>query len=358
METLQIETASKSYPVNIGEKLRLQAGELMHALGNYSSVFIITDEAVAPFYLEEVSKSFEAHYHVHTYIVPKGEAAKSFDVYFNCQTEMLENGCDRKTLVVALGGGAVGDLAGFVAATFMRGVPFVQMPTTLLAHDSSVGGKTAINHPQGKNMIGAFYQPEAVLYDIEMLNSLPEHEWRSGFAEVIKHALIRDESFYHWLQENVTSIKQLRDDKLVYALKKGITVKASVVKEDEKEQGIRAYLNFGHTLGHAVEALHGYGKITHGDAVAIGMLFAIRLSEDYYEVDLHSDTFAQWFKEYGYPELSKAFTADQLLEYMKKDKKAHAGNIRMVLMKEIGDVETVQLSDEYVLRKLEEALRG
>ncbi|OEH93451.1 3-dehydroquinate synthase [Bacillus solimangrovi] len=358
MEKLQIETTSKSYEVLIGSGLHTNVAHYVQKLGKFSSVFVISDEAVAPLYLENVKQSVSPIGTVHTCVVPKGETAKSFDTYYYCQTKMLEVGCDRNTLVLALGGGAVGDLAGFVAATYMRGVPFVQMPTTLLAHDSSVGGKTAINHPLGKNMIGAFYQPEAVLYDIDLLNSLPESEWRSGFAEVIKHALIWDEPFYKWLKENISSLQDLRKEKLTYALKKGISVKAAVVKEDERELGIRAYLNFGHTLAHAIEALAGYGKVTHGDAVAIGMLFAIRVSEAYYEKDLGYESFAKWFAQYGYPTYPTNYDSETLMSYMKKDKKAQFGNLRMVLMKEIGAVETVQLSDEFVLERLNEVFGG
>ena len=200
----------------------------------------------------------------------------------NVNLKALDFKLDRHSLILALGGGAVGDLSGFVAATFMRGIPFIQIPTTILAHDSAVGGKVAINHPAGKNMIGAFYQPEAVVYDIDFLKSLPEHEIRSGFAEVIKHGLIQDPSFYHWLKENILSIDMMiSDENLIHFLSRGVEIKSAIVEEDEKETGIRAYLNFGHTLGHAIEAELGYGKLTHGEAVVIGMLYALQLSEKY-----------------------------------------------------------------------------
>src|SRR6185312_13145009 len=192
--------------------------------------------------------------------VPSGEQAKQFPIYEACLTFALENGLDRKSCIIAFGGGAVGDLAGFVAATYMRGIAFLQVPTTLLAHDSAVGGKVAINHPLGKNMIGAFHQPEAVVYHTPFLQSLPEKEWRSGYAEVIKHALIGDVELYHWLKEEVQTLADLRDEKLIHILTKAIPVKANVVSQDETEKGVRAHLNFGHTLGHALEKEIGYGN--------------------------------------------------------------------------------------------------
>src|SRR5690606_22285980 len=213
-----------------------------------------------------------------------------------CLTFALEQKLDRKSVILAFGGGAVGDLSGFVAASFMRGIPFIQIPTTILAHDSAVGGKVAINHPLGKNMIGAFYQPEAVFYDLDFLHSLPLHERRSGFAEVIKHSLISDEDFYVWLRENVHDLDQLRNEEMLYFLKKGIRIKEQIVSQDEKESGIRAFLNFGHTLGHAIEGEAGYGNITHGEGVVIGMMFALGLSKKKLGLSFHLDEFESWLK--------------------------------------------------------------
>ncbi|NSL52293.1 3-dehydroquinate synthase [Calidifontibacillus erzurumensis] len=357
METLTIKTASKTYPLYIGKGIRFQIQSFIQALEReFSSVLIITDSIVEPLYLKEIESSLTDFSNVYSYVVPAGEEAKSFSVFYDILTFALEKELDRKALVIALGGGVVGDLAGFVAATYMRGIAFIQMPTTLLAHDSSVGGKVAINHPLGKNMIGAFYQPEAVVYDIEMLSTLPEEQWRSGFAEVIKHALIWDKPFYDWLQAEIHTLADLRDEKLQFALAKGITVKAEVVAEDEKESGIRSYLNFGHTLAHAIEAGLGYGKMSHGDAVAIGMLFAIRVSEEYYGIDLELQKFRKWFRQFHYPEIPKHLDAASLLQLMKKDKKAQSGTIRMVLMKQIGEVETVKVEDELILSILEKEL--
>lgn len=358
METLTISTSSKTYPLYIGNGIRFEIQSFINALrGNFSSILIITDSNVGPLFLDDIKKSLPEFKNIYSFVVPGGEEAKSFSVFYDCLTYALEQELDRKSLVIALGGGVVGDLAGFVAATYMRGIPFIQMPTTLLAHDSSVGGKVAINHPLGKNMIGAFYQPEAVVYDTDMLLTLPEEQWRSGFAEVIKHALIWDAEFYRWLQEEIHSLADLRGEKLQYALAKGISVKAQVVAQDENESGIRAFLNFGHTLAHAIEAKLGYGTMSHGDAVAIGMLFAIRVSEEYYHKDLNLSQFKQWFKQYKFPEIPKELEATSLLQLMKKDKKAQAGTLRMVLMKKIGEVETVKLEDDFVLNILKKELQ-
>lgn len=357
MKMLQISTESKTYPLYIGSGIRFEIQSYIDELErNFSSVFIITDSNVEPLFLNDIKTSLKKFGKVYSYVVPSGEEAKSFDIFYDCLTYALEQELDRKSLLIALGGGVVGDLAGFVAATYMRGIPFIQMPTTLLAHDSSVGGKVAINHPLGKNMIGVFYQPETVIYDTEMLLTLSDEEWRSGFAEVIKHALIWDKEFYEWLKAEIRTLSDLRDEKLQYALAKGISVKAQVVAQDEKESGIRAYLNFGHTLAHAIEAKLGYGKVSHGDAVAMGMLFAIRLSEEYYQKDLQLTQFREWFKQYQFPKIPKKLDPDALLQLMKKDKKAHSGSIRMILMKNIGEVETVKLDDEFVLNMLKKEI--
>lgn len=350
MEQIEIKTKSKQYPLYIGEGLRFQVKKLINDTHkNVSSILIITDSNVAPLFLHDIKAGLANDYHVHHYIVPGSEAAKSFQNYYDIQTFALEKGLDRSSLVLALGGGVVGDLAGFIAATYMRGISFIQLPTTILAHDSSVGGKVAINHPLGKNMIGAFHQPDAVIYDIDMLRTLPDGECRSGFAEIIKHALIWDKEFLDWIQRNVHSIHDLEGETLQYALIKGILVKASVVAEDENEKGIRAFLNFGHTLAHALESELGYGKISHGDAVAIGMLFAIRVSEKVYGTDLNYAFFKKWFDQYGFPSIPRHLNPERLLQLMKKDKKVHGGLLRMVLMKEVGRVEVVTLDDELIL---------
>lgn len=352
MKQLQINTASNQYPVIIGANLRKEVGKHIQSLnlGKISSILIITDDKVAPLYLDDVIDSLHDFQEVHHFTIASGEASKSFENYYELQTFALEKGLDRKSLIIALGGGVVGDLAGFVAATYMRGIPFIQVPTTLLAHDSSVGGKVAINHPLGKNMIGAFHQPALVLYDIETLQSLPEHEWRSGFAEVMKHALIWDREFYIWLKENIHSFQDIKGELAEQLLERSISVKAHIVSEDEKENGIRAFLNFGHTLGHAIETNLGYGKITHGEAVAIGMIFAMKVSEKKYSLSLPIAEITDWFKRYGFEtKIPSQLTPEQLLLTMKKDKKAAHGVIRMVLQREIGQVEVVPVEEELLL---------
>lgn len=232
--------------------------------------------------------------------------------------------------------GAVGDLTGFVAASFMRGIPFIQVPTTILAHDSAVGGKVAINHPLGKNMIGAFYQPEAVIYDLELLKSLPIQEVRSGFAEVIKHALISDPAFYQWLTANVHDLNSLTLEQLNYALVKGITIKNNFVSQDERETGIRAYLNLGHTLGHAIESEMGYGNFTHGEAVMIGMVFALKISSRLLGLPFQLTEFIDWVNKLGYrTNIPEQLQFESLIGKMKQDKKSVGETIRFVLLNPI-----------------------
>ncbi len=355
MKRIHIATSSKQYEVVIGNELLHMIDRMIDRIcPHVTAVLIITDETVASLYLADVQQALRQTYdRVYTHIIPSGEEAKSFEQFYACHTAALTNRLDRDSLIIALGGGVVGDLAGFVAATYMRGIRFVQVPTTLLAHDSAVGGKTAINHPLGKNMIGAFYQPELVFYDISLLRTLPEQEMRSGFAEIIKHSLIYDRVFFGWLQANVQKLDDLRGDRLQYAIQKGIEIKAAIVAKDEKEHGVRAHLNFGHTLGHALESELGYGVMTHGDAVALGMLFAIFVSEHFYKQPLFYSSFRTLFKHYGFPtSLPSHVSPERLLEKMKKDKKAKDQTVRMVLMKEIGTVCVERIDDEQLLRWL------
>ncbi|KFM98548.1 3-dehydroquinate synthase [Bacillus clarus] len=354
MESIHIQTKSKEYDVYVGKDVLPHLMTLVRDMTPaVSNVMIISDEAVAAFHLQTVIDALQVEQKVFSFVVPSGEKEKSFENFYAAHTSALENKMDRNSLVIALGGGMIGDLAGFVAASFMRGVRFIQVPTTLLAHDSAVGGKVAINHPLGKNMIGAFHQPEAVLYHTPFLSSLPEQEWRSGFAEVMKHALIGDVEFYQWLKKEVKTLEDVRDEKLIYILKRAIPVKAKIVAQDETEKGVRAHLNFGHTLGHALEKEMGYGNITHGDGVAIGMLFAMFLSEQIYNVDLAYKEMKQWFSQYGYPNMPRDLSVERLVQVMKQDKKASAGTIHMVLMQEYGVVNVVSISDETVHIALE-----
>ncbi|MDF2037182.1 3-dehydroquinate synthase [Cytobacillus oceanisediminis] len=353
MNSISIKTPGRTYPVYIG------AGAI-EALGSYikdtfpamTNLMIITDETVRDIHLpalEAALKDIEAK----VCTVPSGEKAKTFEVYYQCLSFALKHKLDRKSLILAFGGGAVGDLGGFVAATFMRGIPFIQIPTTILAHDSAVGGKVAINHPSGKNMVGSFYQPQAVFYDLDFLDSLPQKEWRSGFAEVIKHSLINDMNFYLSLKNNIRSLDGLPSDELRGMLTKGIEIKGRIVAEDEKEAGVRAFLNFGHTLGHAIEAEKGYGEWTHGESVAVGMLFALQLSKKMLDLRFDINDFRRWLDQLGYKtDLPEDLSHSKLLERMKQDKKSEGQKVRFVLLKEVGSPVIHQVSDDLILQEL------
>jgi 3-dehydroquinate synthase len=353
MQQITIETSTKSYPVYIGHGTARILGDLCNrSEAEFTSVMVITDETVANLHLPSfkeragLSPFFEK-------IVPSGEKAKTFDVYYDCLSAALENKLDRKSLIIAFGGGAVGDLAGFVAATYMRGIRFIQVPTTILAHDSAVGGKVAINHPLGKNMIGAFHQPEAVIYDLGFIESLSKKEIRSGFAEVIKHSLISDEGFYKWLREEISSLKRIDDAHMLEFLTKGIQIKGSVVAMDEHETGVRAHLNFGHTLGHAIEAEAGYGNVTHGEAVAIGMLFALQLSKDLLKLEFNLEEFKVWLQSLGYKTtLPSGLSINCLLVRMKQDKKTVGNTVRFVLLNQIGDPVVSEVEESVLLSSL------
>ncbi|MRX70998.1 3-dehydroquinate synthase [Bacillus lacus] len=338
MKTLHVQASSASYPVYIGEGLLNSAGNLLKELGlKPSKILIVTDKIVERLYSKELLPQLQKEYDVFTYIVDSNETAKSFENYHGILTYCLQHNFDRSSCMMALGGGVVGDLAGFAASTYMRGISFIQLPTTLLAHDSAVGGKVAINHPLGKNMIGSFYHPKAVIYDVLTLETLPPKERRSGFAEVIKHALIKDGEMLKWLHQNVSGPADIGPPLLEDMIFKGIHIKAGIVEKDEKETGIRAYLNFGHTLGHAIESEAGYGKVPHGDAVASGMLFATWLSNEILQSGLDYGKMYQWFKKLGFPvALEEHYHTDLLISRMTIDKKASGGNIRMVLLQDIG----------------------
>lgn len=354
METITIKAGDQVYPVHVGYGILEHLQSLLQSqYPQLTSILIITDETVGELYLEELMNAVE-HKRIYSKVVPAGEKAKTFEVYYDCLSYALEKKLDRKSMILSFGGGAVGDLAGFVAASFMRGIPFIQIPTTILAHDSAVGGKVAINHPLGKNMIGAFYQPVGVFYDLNFLASLPKTELRSGFAEVIKHGLISNHAFYNWLLDRIKSLEAIPNPLMVEFLTKGIKVKARVVEKDEKESGIRAYLNFGHTLGHAIEAEVGYGKITHGEAVAIGMVFALQLSSKVYNFEFNKSEFIQWLKQLGYQtELPKGLSVERLIGRMKQDKKSYGQSVRFVLLKDIGQPTVCEISDGVLLENLE-----
>ncbi|MGE8018171.1 3-dehydroquinate synthase [Peribacillus frigoritolerans] len=359
MESIQIKTASKQYPVLIGKKAINDLPELItHELNHLNKILIITDEKVAALHLQTVKDALiKTGKPVLHHVVPEGEHAKTFDVFYECQSFCLTQQINRKSLIIALGGGAVGDLAGFVAATFMRGIPFIQVPTTLLAHDSAVGGKVAINHPLGKNMIGAFHQPEAVVYDLEFLKTLPLKELRSGFAEVIKHSLIADNELYLWLKSNIVDLNDITDEQFLTMITKGIGIKAKIVEEDEKENGIRAFLNFGHTLGHAVEGSMGYGNFTHGESILIGMVYALKLSRKKVDLDFKLDEFIAWVSSLGYEiTIPTRLEHEMLLELMKTDKKSVNDAATFVLLNEVGSPLLMDIADSELIEEMAEMI--
>ena len=333
---IPVKAQSHAYEVQIGSgNLTKAIQSFEETIAKVDRLIVFTDEHIWQIYKEKFTNDFPYSFEV--FVLPGGEACKTFDNYFAAQSFLLEQKCTRKSFLFAFGGGAVGDLTGFVAATFMRGVPFIQIPTTILAHDSAVGGKTAINHPLGKNMIGAFYQPKSVIFDIDYLESLPEREVRSGMSEVIKHALISDEKWLHQLMSS-SSILGLSKEQLEKNLEQGIRVKANIVEQDEEEHSVRKYLNFGHTYGHAMEAASGFGKLAHGEAVMIGMVYALLLSERYGEVTRKfTKQFLQFALRNGYPfDAVAKFNFEELLVYLMKDKKAEYGELQFVLLQKIG----------------------
>lgn len=355
MEAITIKTSSKQYPVFIGKKAIQKLPEfILSELTQVNKIVIITDEKVATLHLELVKAVLKTTgKQVLEHVVPEGEHAKTFEVFYDCHSFCLSHHLNRKSLIIALGGGAVGDLAGFVASTFMRGIPFIQVPTTLLAHDSAVGGKVAINHPLGKNMIGAFFQPEAVIYDLEFLQTLPIQQLRSGFSEVIKHALIADVDFYNWLVGNIHNLGNISDEQFFTMIKRGIEIKAAVVEKDEKEVGIRAYLNFGHTLGHAIEASMGYGNFTHGESVLIGMVYALELSRKKEQLEFDASAFVEWVQSLGYlTAIPKQLQVDQLLKLMKSDKKSVTSKATFVLLEKVGSPSLTEMDDEELLNEM------
>ncbi|MBE0619537.1 MAG: 3-dehydroquinate synthase [Burkholderiales bacterium] len=338
MQTLRVELGERAYPIHIGEGLLADAGLILPHL-DQPRVAIVTNTTVAPLYLPQLREALRAQgVESISIVLADGEQYKDGVTLNSIYDALVEGRCDRKTTLIALGGGVVGDLAGFAAATYMRGIPFIQVPTTLLAQvDSSIGGKTGINHPLGKNMIGAFYQPRLVLADTAALKSLPPRELSAGLAEVIKHGLVRDEAFVAWLEQNVEKLLDCNAQALAYAVRRCCEIKAAVVAEDEREAGVRALLNFGHTFGHAIESGLGYGKWLHGEAVAAGMAMAADLSRRLgYVVQADVDRIIALLKRAKLPTAQPGIAPGRMLELMAADKKAEAGKLHFILLDQIG----------------------
>lgn len=343
MRELTVDLGERSYPIYIGEGLLQSAAAYFtkHGISKKSTLFIVSDTEVAPRYLDMLEKHLQSEgFLTASAVVESGESSKSLAVLEKLVGKALEAGLDRKSAIVALGGGVVGDLTGFLAASYMRGVKFVQIPTTILAHDSSVGGKVAVNHPLAKNIIGAFYQPEMVLYDLNTLQTLPPREISAGLSEVVKHGLIWDRTFVDWCVEHVRDLLALDPAALGYALYKGCSVKATVVSKDEREQGLRAILNLGHTIGHALEAVAGYGELLHGEAIAIGMVGSAKLGIRYGAPHEVYDITKGMLASFGLPvQLPAHLETDAIMEAMMHDKKFEASKMVFVVPTGIGQVE-------------------
>ncbi len=333
-QEVPINLGDRSYTILIGQGL-LDNPAAWDGLPQAASALIVTNETVSPLYAARLQAQLAVrHRAIHTVVLPDGEEHKTWQTLNLIFDGLLANGCDRKTVVYALGGGVVGDMSGFAAASYMRGVPFVQVPTTLLAQvDSSVGGKTAINHPLGKNMIGAFYQPQRVVCDLDTLTTLPVRELSAGLAEVIKYGPIADIAFLDWIEANMAALLAREPAALAHAVRRSCEIKAWVVGQDERESGLRAILNFGHTFGHAIESGLGYGEWLHGEAVGCGMVMATQLS---HKLGLVDDAFAHRLTALiaaaGLPIKGPRLGADRYLELMRVDKKAEAGEIRFVVV--------------------------
>ena len=345
MKTVKVDLGERSYPIHIGQAL-LQQSELVKQVVSSSQILIVT-QANLESYLQALLPVFKDRT-IHVYYLPAGEDAKNSTEWLKIQACLIEHHFERSATLIALGGGVVSDITGFVAATYLRGVNYISIPTSLMAQvDAAIGGKTAINHPQGKNLIGAFYQPRCVLVDIDLLQSLPDREYISGLAEVVKYALIADAEFFVWLEQNRPALLARDPQCVLYAVTRCIQLKVDIITQDERDQGRRNLLNFGHTLGHALEAATQYQTLLHGEAVAIGMLFAVSLSHKL------NDTLVKRIKsllvEYGllfkHNELP---SLEMILPHIKRDKKIKEDELKFVLLNTLGTAELCSLSlDEF-----------
>jgi 3-dehydroquinate synthase len=355
MQTLTVELANRSYPIHIGQNLLSETSLILPHLKR-KHVAIVTNTTVAPLYLDQLTHSLQAvGVSVIPIILPDGEAYKNSETLNKIYDALLQNRCERSTTLIALGGGVIGDLTGYAAATYLRGVPFIQIPTTLLSQvDSSVGGKTGINHPLGKNMIGAFYQPQLVLADIDTLKTLPPREFSAGVAEVIKYGLIRDADFFNWLELNMSSLMRLDEQVLSYAIYRSCQNKAEVVAKDEHELGERALLNLGHTFGHAIENAMGYGVWLHGEGVAAGTVMAADLSLRMgWLTSGEISRVKASFESANLPIVPPSLGVEKYLDLMSLDKKVENGKIRLILQQGIG---RAVITSDYDSEKLKETL--
>lgn len=338
MKQFNVELGERSYPIFVGPCF--EQPELFNQTIQNREVVIVTNETIAPLYLDAIKKLLEGeNRRVDSVILPDGEAHKTLDTVNSIFTHLLQKNYSRKVGLVALGGGVIGDMTGFAAASYQRGVDFYQIPTTLLSQvDSSVGGKTGVNHPLGKNMIGAFKQPKAVFIDPNTLRTLPEKEFAAGFAEVIKHGVIQDADYFHFLESNLDRILNLDSSALIDVISRSCEIKSNVVSQDETEQGIRAILNLGHTFGHAIETTMGYGQWLHGEAVATGIVMAADMSQRLGYIDQPTvERVKRLIAASGLPVTApESMTVEQFKTAMMRDKKVDAGTLRLVLIEQLG----------------------
>jgi len=355
MRTLKVSLGDRSYPIYLGEELLSQAGELLREAGCGEKVGIVTNPTVAEHYLKTVQETLgRSGFRVTSVLLPDGEEHKNLKSISAIYDQLIRERFERGSCVLALGGGVIGDLAGFAAATFLRGIPYVQVPTTLLAQvDSSVGGKTGVNHKEGKNLIGAFYQPKAVLIDVGVLYTLPRRELLAGLAEVIKYGIIEDPSLFGLLEEKLERLLVLDRALLEEAIAASCSIKARVVEKDEREEDYRSVLNFGHTIGHALESLTGYEKFLHGEAVAIGMAQAAAISVRQGVCDEESlRRIQRLIAKAGLPTaIPPDIKLSELVKKMEVDKKASGGKIKFVLCAGIGKTQFCWLSPEQIVTK-------
>lgn len=360
MRELKVDLGERSYPIFIGSSLIEQLPTFFAQYGIHmrSPLMVITDEKVAPLYLEQVERALAgAGYRVAKAVVEAGEKSKSLEVLEQLVEIALTHGLDRQSTIIALGGGVVGDLAGFAAATYMRGIRFVQVPTTILAHDSSVGGKVAVNHRLAKNIIGAFHQPVMVVYDTDTLQTLPMREVRAGLAEVIKHGLIRDRDFVEWCEEHADRLLHLDREALEYALYRGCAIKAEIVSQDERESGLRAILNLGHTIGHALEAVAAYEELLHGEAISIGMVGAARVAKRLGYGEHIEETTVRILQKFGLPtHIPAHMDPDQIMKTMSHDKKFKEGKRVFIVPTDIGNATIHHDLSAELLKEIVESL--
>lgn len=354
MKQIQVDLGERSYPIYIGQNLMNDSEALSRYLLK-KRILIVTNETVAPLYLNQIQEVMVSFGEVESVILPDGEQFKDLTHLDAIFTALLQRNYGRDSVLVALGGGVIGDMTGFAAACYQRGIDFIQIPTTLLSQvDSSVGGKTAVNHPLGKNMIGAFYQPQLVLIDTQCLHTLPAREFAAGMAEVIKYGIMWDGKFFQWLENNVQALKRLETEALVYAISRCCEIKADVVSQDETEQGVRALLNLGHTFGHAIEAEMGYGNWLHGEAVAAGTVLAAQTARSLGLIDESIVCrIVQLLQAFDLPvSAPESMDFDSFIQHMRRDKKVLGGQIRLVLPTGIGQADVFSQVTESTLEQV------